>query len=80
MKRRTFRASDLELVRPASAFVDGREPPLQIGNLVILNSGGPVGLVVGIEGDEIVVAWAPGEGDASEFQASRACFHRARFG
>jgi hypothetical protein len=47
-----FRASDLERVTPA-----GPAPELAIGDRVRLNSGGPRGLVVDLDGPEVTVAW-----------------------
>ena len=48
-----------------------RSPP-GMGERVSLNSGGPVGLIVDIEGDSLVIAYSHG----TEHALPSACFHR----
>jgi uncharacterized protein YodC (DUF2158 family) len=52
-----------------------REPPLQIGNLVRLNSGGPILLVVDVS-NQITVAWRDQSGCAHESTLPEKCLHR----
>jgi len=76
-KRSSFDSRRLSLVAPGVRFQDDREPPLRIGDRVQLNSGGPVALVVDLDGEAITVAWT----DAAKIDESvfpRACIHRMR--
>jgi hypothetical protein len=56
--RRASRANDLILIAPVESFHDSREPPLNLGNKVRLNSGGPEMLVVEIDEDNVTVQQA----------------------
>lgn len=74
MKRRKFHARDLRLVVPAPP---ADSPPLGVGDLCTLNSGGPSFLIVDVEADRVVVAW-PHEGVTVERSIPRACVRRSR--
>jgi hypothetical protein len=52
-----FRPDDLSLVTKLAPV----DPPLSFGEWVILNSGGPAGLVVDIQHDLLTVAWGDEE-------------------
>jgi uncharacterized protein YodC (DUF2158 family) len=67
MKRAEFSAADL---RPVRAARQHRRP--SIGEMVRLNSGGPVGLVVDVERDEIVVVW-PAKSQGREYTMHQDC-------
>ena len=55
---RSFSLSQLRRVKSADEFRIPGEPPLGVGDCVMLNSGGPLGLIVDIlGGDHVVVAW-----------------------
>jgi hypothetical protein len=78
IQRYSFRISDLEIVQSAESFYRQGEPPIGIGDQVILNSGGPIGLVVDAPSEaNVVVAW-PVNGAIVERQLSTACVHRPR--
>jgi uncharacterized protein YodC (DUF2158 family) len=62
-------------VASASEFHDWREPPLRIGDVVRLNSGGPACLVVDV-GERIVLSWHDAEGATQEAVLPAACVHR----
>jgi hypothetical protein len=55
--RRASRTDDLILVAQVESFHDPLEPPLNIGNKVRLNSGGPEMLVVEIDGDNVTAGY-----------------------
>lgn len=55
--------------------VDLREPPLLLGNLVVLRSGGPRMMVVDTDGETVVTAWRDGEG-CCEASFPTLCLHR----
>jgi uncharacterized protein YodC (DUF2158 family) len=77
LSQRRFNAmNDLELVAPAESFADTREPPLWLGNLVRLNSGGPVMLVVDVDDQAAVCAWRNSGGKTLEHSFPVACVHR----
>lgn len=73
----TFRADDLVVVATAESFRVPGEPELRIGDVVMLNSGGPVGLIVDTDGSNIVFSWRV-DGKTYEMESSAACFHRVR--
>lgn len=53
------------------------EPPLRLGNVVRLNSGGPTCMVVDFGADtDIVVAWLDENAAAREWTFPRTCVHR----
>jgi uncharacterized protein YodC (DUF2158 family) len=76
LSRRRFNASDLALVASAEGFADTREPPLRLGNLVRLNSGGPTMVVVDIQGLAAICAWRARDGKTHEHSFPVACVHR----
>ena len=68
------------LVALGEQFHDEREPPLRIGDVVRLNSGGPLSLIVDLPGGKTVTAsWRDNSGLAVEADFPIACMHRARF-
>lgn len=76
-RQERFNRRDLVPVRRAEEFQDEREPDFNIGDLVYLNSGGPIMLVVDASGREITVAWKDVDG-IEEYTLTRRCFHRVR--
>ncbi len=52
------------------------EAPINLGDHVMLNSGGPVMLVVDVEGENVTASWRTGSG-IQEATFPRACVHRA---
>lgn len=73
MAYRRFKMNELARVASAESFQDEREPMLRIGDIVRLNSGGPVLLIVDVGDGEVTAA----SGDV-EVVAAVACFHRVR--
>lgn len=65
------------MVAPANVFACEMEPPVGIGSVVRLNSGGPRMLVVDIEGDDVTVAWRA-TGKTHESVLPLPCVHRCR--
>ena len=72
---RGFSSTQLNIIASAESFYDPREPPLRIGDLVTLNSGGPVLLTVDADQKSVTVAWGRGK---KECVFPRACVHRSR--
>lgn len=79
IQRNSFLLQQLVMLAPASAFRGPYEPPLAIGNVVALNSGGPHSVVVDLDGASVTVAWRDGD-DCHEMTAPAACFHRVEHG
>lgn len=77
-KRRAFPVDRLEIVAPASVFRFEHEPPVGVGSVVRLNSGGPRMLVVDIDGDSLTTAWRGSDGGITEATLPRLCVHRCR--
>lgn len=75
-KRKKVSAEHLMVLATSESLQDSREPQLTIGDLVVLNSGGPVSLIVGETEDKFTVAWQYEQ--VYEYTAYKACFHRAR--
>ena len=75
-RRNAFRTSDLIRVAGAKSYQDAREPQLQLGNLVQLNSGGPRMMVVDSVDDSITAAFHDSEGNVQELTLPRSCIHR----
>jgi uncharacterized protein YodC (DUF2158 family) len=69
-------ASCLTLISASESFSDGREPQLQLGNLVQLNSGGPTMIVADIDGTNAICAWRDHDGETHEHDFPIACVHR----
>lgn len=77
---KSVRVERLELVARSEEFQDDREPPLRLGDVVRLNSGGPVCLLVDLpDCNTVVVSWQESSGLVHEEQLPHACFHRVRF-
>jgi hypothetical protein len=76
MKRRGFSLNKLSMVARAESFRNLREPPLQIGDYVQLNGGGPILLLVAIDGENVTVAWRHADGEVSEASLPQSCLHR----
>jgi uncharacterized protein YodC (DUF2158 family) len=71
------------LIRVAAAeeFCNPNEPPLRIGDIVRLNSGGPNSVVVDFSAsDGVVVSWRDTKEGVQEETFPRACLHRTRLG
>jgi uncharacterized protein YodC (DUF2158 family) len=57
-----IRLNDLIRVASGEAYQDSREPGLTIGDIVMLNSGGPRMMIVDILDDgRVVAAWRDGD-------------------
>jgi uncharacterized protein YodC (DUF2158 family) len=70
-------ASALIVLAKAEFFQTG--PPVEVGDLVRLNSGGPACLVVDADGDATVtISWRDSGGDVFEWGLPRACVHRIK--
>jgi uncharacterized protein YodC (DUF2158 family) len=77
LSSRGLKSNRLRLVAAGEEFHDDREPPLNLGNVVRLNSGGPAGLVVGFpERNTLTLAWRDSAGIAHEANLPRPCVHR----
>jgi uncharacterized protein YodC (DUF2158 family) len=78
LNRQPIRANKLSLVAHSEDFQDPREPPLALGNVVRLNSGGPAMMVVDCASEQTVtVSWMAG-GKNHEQDFPRAGVHRIR--
>lgn len=73
-----FDLRKLQLVARAENFQDEREPSFKIGDLVRMNSGGPIMLVVDFEDDQVEVAWKRKDGVVEGYRWPRVCIHRVR--
>lgn len=81
IQRKSVRVDRLEIVARSEEFQDDREPPLYIGNVVKLNSGGPLCLIVDLlDCNTVVISWRESSGIVQEETLPRVCVHRARFG
>jgi hypothetical protein len=80
IQRRGVPANRLNKLASASRFNDKREPPLRLGDLVRLNSGGIIMQVVdAIPGDPmIVVGFRLKNGSVMEWAIVREAVHRVR--
>ena len=79
--RRSFEPRRLRLIASRGQFIDEREPPLRIGDIVALNSGGPLSLVVDVPNCKTVtISWltAPYAYAACEGTFPIECVHRIR--
>ena len=71
------RIGEVRLVAKAEEFQNDREPPLRIGDIVRLNSGGPRCLIVDLpSGETLTVSWRDHDKKASEHEFPRTCVHR----
>jgi len=79
LKRQTYPVQRLTSLAKAEEFIDAREPPLRLGDIVRLNSGGPAMMVVDI-GTSITVALSNegAEGGIVELNFPAPCVHRKR--
>ena len=74
---RVFKCDRLKLIARADEFQDSREPPLCLGDVVQLNSGGPNCLVVDLEdGNTGTISWRDSSGTPQELPIPLACVHR----
>lgn len=72
-----YDSSTIVLVASRDEFQSPHEPPLALGDIVSVNSGGPKMMVVDLNGDGIaVVSWRDGEGVPQELSIPLACLHR----
>jgi hypothetical protein len=70
----------LKLVAYSEEFQDDREPPLRLGDVVQLNSGSPLCLIVDLPcRNTVVISWRESNGRVQEQPLPRACVHRVRF-
>ncbi len=77
LNRRKYDPDTLVLIAKAEDYANVLEPPLRLGDIVSLNSGGPQAMVVDIGKSEgITVAWRGGEGTSQEASFPAACLHR----
>ena len=76
LRGRKFNASDVDRISSAESFADEREPSLKLGNFVILNSGGPIMIVVDLDGPAVVASWCDRAGQIYEHRFPAACVHR----
>ena len=77
--RRGFKASRLKLIAPREQFQDDREPPLRLGDVVRLNSGGPACLVVDLPYPKAaILSWDDKNGENHECALPCDCVHRVR--
>lgn len=74
MRRSTYRANELRLVRPAPPPDD---PPLGVGERCHLLSGSPALLVVDVGADDVVLAWPHDDGSVTEAAIARAAVRRS---
>src|ERR1022692_3573271 len=64
----------------AESFRGPCEPKLRIGDVVMINSGGPESIVVDLEGNRVTVAWRDKCGDVHEMTLPEPCFPRVKLG
>lgn len=76
LNKKLFNKDDLELVKRLEDIQDPRQPPVTIGNVVMLNSGGPKMMVVDIASNDIVTGAWVNEGKVEEMEFPRSCVHR----
>lgn len=74
----TFSAQNLRSVAKAADFIDAREPSLQIGDIVRLNSGGPAMMVVNVNAHSTTVAIRDHQCVVFEIELPTPCVHRIR--
>lgn len=77
MKRTQLPVESLRLVARGSQQQCVHEPPVGVGTVVRLNSGGPRMLVVDVGGEDVMVSWRTSEG-VQETTLPRVCVHRCR--
>lgn len=75
--RKPIGIHNLRHIASSAEFQDIREPGFRIGDLVRLNSGGPIMMVVDIDGSKVTTAWAT-SGQVAECSWFRPCLHRVR--
>lgn len=73
-----FDGKRLRKVAQGSSFQDDREPRLRIGDIVRMNSGGPIMLVVDLNGPRVTTAWRARSGTVYEQKIPSICVHRVR--
>lgn len=75
LNRRKIKSTDLKLVGASESYSAPLEPPIQLGNFVRLNSGGPTMIVVDDSEIGVVVAWMDRAGTIREHYFPDACVH-----
>jgi uncharacterized protein YodC (DUF2158 family) len=76
-RRAKYNQRLLRIVAEGESFKDSRESEFGIGDVVRLNSGGPLMMIVDIDPfGEIVVSWRDQEADVKEASLPAACVHR----
>lgn len=65
----------MRLIATGESFRRGDEPPIGLGDLVRLNSGGPPMMVVDLDGKNVTAAWRSGQ-KIEERTFPEVCVHR----
>ena len=77
LRHASFDSSAITLVAASEDFQRQHELPLQLGDIVSLNSGGPRMMIVDLDGDgDSVVSWWGADGTTQEMSIPLACLHR----
>jgi hypothetical protein len=80
IRRHSFKSDRLQLLASSEEFQSRHEPPLRLGDVVRLNSGGPVCLVVDLPNiNDVTVSWRDSRELAVECTLPRPCLHSERF-
>jgi uncharacterized protein YodC (DUF2158 family) len=77
-KRRDQISSIAHMFKVSKQILDDlREPPLRIGNVVMLNSGGPRMMIVDFDNlGNVCVSWRESTGATLELVIAGVCVHR----
>lgn len=59
--QKTFKTKDLKLIPDKLEFARQYFAPLECGELVTLNSGGPPGKILSSDGEILTISWPCGE-------------------
>ncbi len=77
LRRSVIPANKFTLVHPREHFHNPCEAPLRIGDVVSLNSGSPVFMIVDLYGSgDAVVSWRSADGGVHERLIPLVCIHR----
>ena len=80
MEQHKVPASHLRVIRTAASFRGPGEPRLRLGDVVMTNIGGPVSVVVALEGERLTAAWRDKSGAVHELTLPEPCWHRVKLG
>ena len=73
----SFDSNAITLVAASEDFQRQHKLPLQLGDIVSLNSGGPRMMIVDLDGDGgSAVSWWGADGATQEMSIPLACLHR----